>query len=240
MNKRTSLYFELVSAWCGPVFLAAFIVCFMVLGMNLPTPPSPTLDAQAIAGRISGNLGSLRLGWILGMVFIALYMPWSAQISAHMARIEQHSRTMTYMQLIGGALTVFVVSFAILCWSIATFRPDRPPEIQQMLTDFGWLSLETQWALTTVQMWAMAFIGLADKNTPPLWPKWVCWLSIWCGASFAPASLTQYLKTGPFAWDGLLSFYIPYAAWLVWCLTISVYMVRDVKRRLAELGQSAG
>jgi hypothetical protein len=232
MKQRTSLYFELVSAWCGPAFLLAFVICFMLFGMNLPAPPSPTLDAQAIAARIANNVGSLRLGWVLGLVFIALYMPWSAQISAHMARIEQHARTMTYVQLIGGALTVFVVSFAILCWSIATFRPDRPPAIQQMLTDFGWLSLETQWALTTVQMCAMAFIGLSDASEKPLWPRWVCWLSIWCGLSFIPASLTQYLKTGPFAWDGMLSFYVPYAAWLVWCLAISVYMIGDVRRRL--------
>jgi hypothetical protein len=234
MNKRTSLWFELVSAWCGPVFLFTFVICFMVLGMNLPAPPSPTLDAQTIATRISDNLGSMRAGWILGLVFISLYMPWSAQISAHMARIESHARTMTYLQLIGGALTVFVVSFAILCWSIATFRPDRSPEIQQMLTDFGWLSLETQWALTTMQMWAMAIIGMADTSEKPLWPRWVCWLSIWCGLSFVPASLTQYLKTGPFAWDGVLSFYIPYAAWLVWCLVISWFMIGDVRRRIAE------
>jgi len=235
MDRRTSLHFELISAWCGPVFLGTFVICFMLLGHNLPAPPSPTLDPEAIATRVAARLGDLRLGWVLGLVCISLYLPWSAQISAHMARIEQHTRTLTYTQLIGGALTVFVVSFAILCWSIATFRPERPPAIQQMLTDFGWLSLETQWALTTVQMWAMAFIGLADRSASPLWPKWVCWLSIWCGLSFAPASLTQYLKTGPFAWDGMLSFYIPYAAWLVWCLVISVYMIRDVRQRLAAL-----
>lgn len=228
--------FELAFAWCGPLFLITFVACFMFLGHNLPAPPSPMLDATAIAGRVSDNLGELRLGWVLGLVFISLYLPWSAQISAQMARIEQHGRTLTYTQLVGGALTVFVVSFAILCWSIATFRPDRPAEIQQMLTDFGWLSLETQWALTTVQMWAMAFIGLADNRPDRLWPKWVCWLSIWCGASFIPASLTQYLKTGPFAWDGVLSFYIPYAAWLVWCLVISHYMIRDIRSRLAAEG----
>jgi hypothetical protein len=204
MNKRTSLMWELVCAWCGPIFLLTFVICFMLLGHNLPAPPSPMLDADAISARISSNLADMRMGWILGMVFIALYLPWSAQISAHMARIEGEARTMTYTQLIGGALTVFVVSFAILCWSIATFRPDRPAEIQQMLTDFGWLSLETQWALTTIQMWAMAFVGMADTREKPLWPKWVCWLSIWCGFSFAPASMTQYLKTGPFAWDGML------------------------------------
>ncbi|MFA7597720.1 MAG: hypothetical protein WCY92_15335 [Novosphingobium sp.] len=236
MGRKLSLNFELMSAWCGPVFAITFLICFGFLGHNIPSPPSPALPAAEIGDRIVSNLGDLRLGWVLGLVCMGFYLPWSAQISAHMARIEQHARTMTYTQLIGGALTVFVVSFAILCWSVATFRPGRDPELMQLLTDFGWLSLETQWVLTTVQMWAMAFIGLADRSETPVWPRWVCWLSIWCGLTFIPASLTQYLKTGPFAWDGMLSYYIPYPAWLIWCGAISWYMIRNVRQRMAAPG----
>jgi hypothetical protein len=239
VDKRTSLAFELASAWCGPLFLATFVICFGFLGHNLPAPPSPTLGPAEIGQRVVGNLMDLRLGWILGLVCMGFYLPWSGQISAHMARIEEHARTMTYTQLIGGTLTVFVVSFALLCWSIATFRPERDPALMQMLTDFGWLSLETQWVLTTVQMWAMAFIGLADRNAQPVWPRWVCWLSIWCGLSFTPASLTQYMKAGPFAWTGVLSYYVPYPAWLIWCGAISYYMIKDVRRRTAALEQGA-
>jgi hypothetical protein len=156
-----------------------------------------------------------------------------------MGHIENHSRTMTYLQLIGGTLTVFVVSFGILCFAITTFRPERDPGLMQMLSDFGWLSFELQWALTTMQMVAMALVGLADKRETPLFPRWACLLSIWCGLSFAPASLTQYLKTGPFAWDGMLSFYIPWAAWVVWCGVISIYMIKDVRRRMVDADRPA-
>jgi hypothetical protein len=234
MDEKTSLTHELISAWCGPAFLVLFVLCFGFFGHNLPAPPSPTLDSAQVAARVTGNLGHLRLGWVMCLVFVTLYMPWTAQISTQMSRIEKHSRVMTYLQMIGGALTVFVVSFAVLCWSVATFRPERDPAIIQMLTDFGWESLELQWCITTLQMVAMALIGLADKRKEPLFPRWTCFLSIWCGLSFAPASMTQYLKTGPFAWDGMLSFYIPYAAWLVWCGVISVYMIKDVRRRMVS------
>jgi hypothetical protein len=232
MDERTSLQHELICAWCGPAFLVGFVLCFGFLGHNLPSPPSETLNPAQIAAWVGGHLGDMRLGWVLCLVVVSLYMPWTAQISAQMARIEKHSRIMTYTQMIGGALTTFVVSFAILCWAVATFRPERDPGLIQMLTDLGWESLELQWCLTTVQMVAMALIGLADKSPAPLFPRWACFLSIWCGLSFAPASLTQYLKTGPFAWDGLLSYYIPYPAWLIWCAVISAYMIRDVRRRM--------
>jgi len=231
MDEKTSLNHELISAWCGPAFVLGFVLCFGLFGHNLPSPPSPGLSAAEIAARVTGNLGDLRLGWVICLIIVMLYMPWSAQISTQMGRIETHSRVMTYLQLIGGALTVFVVSFAILCWAVAAFRPGRDPALIQLMTDLGWESLELQWALTTAQMVAMALIGLADKRQTPLFPRWVCFLAIWCGLSFAPASLTLYLKTGPFAWDGLLSYYVPYAAWLVWCLVTSVYMIKDVRRR---------
>jgi hypothetical protein len=235
MNERTSLTFELISAWCGPLFVLTFVISFGLLGHNLPAPPSPTLSPADLAARYARYWSDLRLGWVISLVFISLYMPWTAQISTQMRQIERHSRVLTYMQLIAGALTVFVVSFGMLCWAVACFRPERNPEITQVLSDIGWESLELQWCITTVQMVAMAVAGLCDDRATPLFPNWVCWLSIWCGLTFAPASLTLYLKTGPFAWDGLLSFYIPYAAWLVWCVVASVYMVREVKGRIVQL-----
>jgi hypothetical protein len=44
-------------------------------------------------------------------------------------------------QLIGGALTVMVVSFSACFWAIAAFRPERDAAMIQLLTDTGWLSL---------------------------------------------------------------------------------------------------
>jgi hypothetical protein len=234
MDKKVCLTWELLSAWSGVAFVITFVITFGLLGHTLPRPFPPAANAQELAELYVKHLSDLRLGWTLSLVLISLYMPWSAQISMHMKAIEKHSRVLTWTQLISGALTVFVVSWGMLCWGTATYRPDRAPEITQTLNDIGWLSLETQWMITTVQMCAVAIVGLYDKRPDPTFPKWVCWLSIFCGWTFAPASLTFYYKSGPFAWDGLLGFYVPYAAWLVWALVLSYYMIKDVKRRMAE------
>lgn len=239
MDETTSRKLELIAAWCGPVFVLIFVFTFGFLGHNLPGPISPAASAAEMGAYYMQNLADLRLGWVVSLVFISLYLPWSAQISEHMRHIERHSRLLTYLQLICGALTVFVVSWGMLCWAVACFRPDRDPAITQTLHDIGWLSLELQWCITTVQMCAMAVVGLADKRRTPLFPGWVCYLSIFCGLSFAPASLSLYLKTGPFAWNGLLSFYVPYAAWLVWVFAISYYMIKDIRRRMAATDAQA-
>jgi len=233
MDEKTSLKYQLASAWCGPAFVVTFILFWMIAGHNLPNP-SPALSADEISVRYHEYLGSLRLGFIVSLVVIVLYMPWTALLSAQMARIEGPFPVLTYLQLLGGGLTVMVVSFSAMFWVTGAFRPERDPALIQLLSDTGWLCIDTQYACTTLQMVAAALVGLADKSKEPLFPRWVCFLTIWCGLSFIPASLTGVLKTGPFAWNGILSFYIPYAAWLAWFAVASLYMIREVRRRMRE------
>ena len=65
-------------------------------------------------------------------------------------------------------------------------------------------------------------------------PNWACYLTIFCGATFFPASLTAVLRSGPFAYDGLIGFWIPYPAWLIWMFVASYYLHADLKRRVCE------
>ncbi len=231
MNPKTGLRYELISAWCGPIFLVTFVLFWGVLGQNLPNP-SPSLSAQDLASRYSENLTMIRLGFIVSLITVVLYLPWTSLLSLQMERIEGPFTVMSKLQLLGGGLTVMVVSFSAMYWVVAAFRPEQSPEMIQMLTDTGWLCIDLQYACTTLQMVAAALVGLADKREVRLFPRWVCYLTIWCGISFIPASLTGVLKTGPFAWDGLLSYYLPYACWLGWYTVASIYMLKDVYRRI--------
>ena len=52
MDQKTSLRFQLISAWCGPAFLVTFVLFWGVIGHNLPNP-SPALSATDLAARYS-------------------------------------------------------------------------------------------------------------------------------------------------------------------------------------------
>ena len=235
MDQKTSLRFQLISAWCGPAFLVTFVLFWGVIGHNIPNP-SPALSAANLAARYSHNLGEIRLGFIVALIIVCFYMPWCSYISARMARIEGGYPVLANLQLIGGALTVMVVSFSCCFWAIAAFRPERNPELIQLLTDTGWLVIDLQYACTTLQMVALALAVLADRKNKatPLMPNWVCYLTIFCAVSFFPASLTGVLKTGPFAWNGIMSYYFPYFCWLCWEITASTFLIKDVRRRMRE------
>jgi hypothetical protein len=231
MDEKTSLRYQLISGWCGPAFLISFIVFWVAIGQNFPNP-SPALSATDLTARYLDNLTAIRVGFIVSLITVVLYMPWTALLTVQMARIEGKFPVLALLQLLGGGLTVMVVSLSAMFWVVAAFRPERDPALFQLMTDTGWLCIDLQYACTTLQMVAAALVGLADKRTVPLFPRWVCYLTIWCGISFFPASLTGVLKTGPFAWDGVLSFYFPYFCWLCWYAVASVYMIKEVHRRM--------
>jgi hypothetical protein len=241
MDQKSIFKYQLLSAWCGPAFLVTFVFFWGVLGKNLPNP-SPALSAPELAARYANNLGEIRLGFIIAMISVCLYMPWCSYLSARLSQIEGRFPTLANLQLIGGALTVMVVSFSACFWAIAAFRPERNPELIQFATDTGWLIIDLQYACTTLQMVAFALAVLSDRKGQaagtPLMPGWACYLTIFCAVSFFPASLTGVLKTGPFAWDGIMSYYFPYFCWLCWEAIASGYMIKDIRRRMHE-AQSA-
>ncbi len=241
MDERTRLRYQLICAWCGPLFLVTFLLFWGVIANNIPNP-APSLTAEALKERYLLNLGDIRLGFIVSLITVCFYMPWTCLLAAQMRRIEgTEMPVLSYLQLIGGALTVMVVSFSAVFWVVAGFRPEAPASTFQMMTDTGWLIIDLCYACTTLQMVAAALIGLADKSKTPLFPRWVCYVTIWCGISFFPASLTGVLKTGPFAWNGALSYYIPYFCWLCWFSIASFFMIKEVRRRMSgETAVSGG
>ena len=231
MDDKTSLRYQLWCAWSGPAFLLTFIVFWGILGTNLPAPVSPSLNPHDVTTRYLGSWTEMRIGFGLSLIAVVLYLPWTAMLTVQMARIEGKFPVLSLLQLLGGGLTVMVVSFSAMFWAVALLRPDRDPSQMQLLNDTGWLCIDLQYACTTLQMYAMAAVGLTDKSSKKLFPAWVCWLTIFCGTSFFPASLTGFVTTGAFAWDGIGSYYLPYFCWLCWYGIASLYMIAEIRRR---------
>jgi hypothetical protein len=229
MTDLQNLRWQWICAWCGPAFVGLFVIFWGWIGGNLP-PAGPNLSAQEIAAYYQANSINIRIGFVGSVVFMCLYMPWSAVLTARLARIEGNMRSLSYLQLIGGALTVMVVSMSAAFWIAAAFRPERNPQITQMLHDLGWLTIDQLYFCTTLQMAAAAVVGLHDKSANPLFPRWLNWYAIWAGFTFLPASLTAFVKVGAFSWSGIGSYYFPYFAWLSWFGLYSFYLIRAINR----------
>ncbi|NMF87157.1 hypothetical protein [Aromatoleum petrolei] len=238
-NAAYFKYWRLCAA-TGPVFLAAFIVCWGVLGYNIPPIPAD-YTADQLAHHFRTNYNEVRAGMAGAMLFGVLYLPWTLSITRVMEWMNRNENNMmSTLQMWGGGLTVVPLVTSSVFWLTAAYRPDvLEPVTLQMLYDQGWLLIDMFYAITTIPMVALGVGGLTDKRNQPLLPRWACWYSIWAGLSFLFELLMPFFKSGLFARQGWLNFWVEFIVWFAYIVITTYYVFKAIPRleqeRAAEL-----
>lgn len=157
-----------------------------------------------------------------------------AIISIHIRRIEGANPLLAYTQLSAGTLGVLVFNIPAVLFLVASFRPDRSPELTYLINDLGWMLLVIDWPPFVVQNIAVAVAILGDKSPQPIFPRWLGFFELWSALLYTGPTLLPFFKTGPFAWNGLFSFWVPAAAFGVWSVVMLVAILRAIKSQERE------
>jgi MFS family permease len=217
-------------AGSGLVFVALMFGSMFLLTPLVP-PPSPAMDAAAIASLYAQNHMGLLIGLSLAMTSTFFFVPWAALISLHMTRMEGVSPVLSLIQAIGAAVVVLVVLIPVMCWVTAAYRVDRAPEIVQVLNDFGWLFLVMTFPVPTVQLLAIGIATLSDKSVDSVFPRWAGYFNLWMGVLFIPGVLVGFFFAGPFAWNGVIGFWIPVVAFVLWFILMTPVLFRAIRQQ---------
>jgi hypothetical protein len=194
-------------------------------------PPSPAASAADIAALFKENTTAIRVGMILMIMGAGLFAPFIAVISAQIRRIEGSPPVLAYTQLLGGAMSIAIILFPTMLWTTAAFRPERDPELILLLNDAAWLIVAMTFSPGIIQNLAIGIAILGDKNKPAVLPRWVAYLNFWVAFLVLPAGLITFFKTGPFAWDGLLAFWLPLVVFSIWFNVMFVMLLKAIKRQ---------
>jgi len=236
MNTRN----QLIGAWCGPAFMALMALGWVFVAGYFP-PHSPTWNPSEVVAWYQANPIRIRLGLLLFLWASALYMPFTAVLSNQLKRIEGPNAIWAWVQLGSGIGNVVTVIFPMAFWATAAFRPDRAPELIQLLDDLAWIPwvcLTSPWLLTPI---SIAIVGLMDKSEHPTFPRWACYYQIWALLLIMPGGLIIFFQTGPFAWNGLFGIWIPFIDWGVWFCVTTYLLIKGIKRQAQEaLAERAG
>ncbi|MEC9358561.1 MAG: hypothetical protein VX836_11915 [Pseudomonadota bacterium] len=165
---------------------------------------------------------------MFGLVGIAGFAMFVAAISAQMRRMQGIGPLAPYLQLGAGSIGVLTVMFPIMIFAIAAFRPERDPQLTQLLNDVGWLIIIPAFPTFLAQFLAIAFGALRDQGAEPVFPRWVAYFNVWVGLLFVPGAFAYFFRTGPFAWDGLLAFWIAAGAFFAWLVTMTPVLLRAI------------
>jgi hypothetical protein len=238
MTTRQSLKYQLLAAQSGFAFEILYSVFWGWFGHNLP-PASPNLSGPDLAAYFALHHNAILFGNTMAALIGVLWILWTAQLTVVMWRIEGSSPVLTIIQLIGGALTAWVLMFCPAIWAVAAFRPDIEPNTIRMLNDLGFILFNITYAVTSVQAIAAWLVGLADRGAIRVFPRWVCYWAIFAGLSFIPISAMPFYKTGPLAWNGVITFWALFGTYFIWTASMGVCMAKDASRRLREETEAA-
>jgi hypothetical protein len=227
--KTMNTKLQLACAYMGPVFVFLFFFGLVPLAQFVP-PPSPSASATTIGHMYRDDPTRVRLGLLLMTMSTALTIPWGLTIANWTKRAEGRYSLLTYAQIMCIGISSLVGVLTGLVWSVAAFRPEVTSlATTRMLNDFGWFLYLFTWP--PFSMWAIVIgIGvLLDKSETPAFPRWVAYMNFWLAFLLIPAGLMLFFKTGPFAFDGLVTFWVPNVAFFGWIIVMTWLVIKAIK-----------
>lgn len=228
MSTRSQIWF----AWSGVFLVVVASIGYWILAGYLPVIPASD-SAEEVAAFYREDTNLIRVGILMAMT---AWVPWfflTAVTSIQMARMQPQRPVLALGQLIVGCAGGVFLTLSSIFLLIATFRPERSPELTQMINDFGWITL-----FITVPIFAAQalLIGVAVLRPDPpvqVYPRWYGYLNVWVATLFIPGLFIPLVKTGPVAWQGILVFWLGFTTFFVWIMAM-VYVIRDAALTEAE------
>lgn len=216
-------------AWTGIPAMTLFFLGMVV--MTFIPPLSPALDAEQVAQVYRTYTTEIRAGGMMVAISSIFAITFYAVVSIQLRAMEGTQRpVMAYAQLVAGAANIQFFILPGLLWCVAAFRPDRPVEITHALNDLAWFIAICPWPVTFIQMLICGFAILKHSSTNPIFPRWVGFFNLWGALTFVPGALLPFFKTGPFAWNGMLSFWVPGSIFGIWFIVMQVMVLKAINK----------
>lgn len=233
MNTRI----KLLCAWCGPA-LAVLTTLGLALANVLPFPPGAYLDPEGIAQFYTQSSTRTLFGFALASVSLGLIFPLVALIAEHMVRMESgRTPLLTFLQMVTGSASGVFLIVPMMMMGVCAFRPERSPELIQLLNDFAWMMFITPLAPFCIQNVSIALAIFNDHNPQPVLPRWVAFANLWVAFLFLPSILPYFFYKGPFAWQGILVFWLAFIAYATWAIGMGLVLRHAVLRDEASVAR---
>lgn len=221
------------AVWSAPVMLVMFAVGFLVFARFVP-PPSPAISAEAMANIFRSRRLPILIGMTMTAAGSALLAPFVAVISVHLRRIEGKWGVLAPTQLALGAILILEFAIPLMILEVPAFRPDLPVSTIRALSDLGFIIFIGLAWTAVLQILVIGVAILQDCHDAPIFPRWAGYFSLALAPCWAGGTFLVFVKSGPFAWNGLLSFWLPCVSFGVWVPIMTVLLLKAVNRQEEE------
>ncbi|MBV8930454.1 MAG: hypothetical protein JO152_15140 [Mycobacteriaceae bacterium] len=231
--RRTDGDGELILLWTLPAIAIIWVSAFFLFPGFLH-PMSPTMSAEQVAAFYRDETARIRYSMILFNWFGVGLIPTVMLLAMQVRRMAHRTPILSYSLIAcaGGPPCLFLI--ANMFWLLGSFRPERSPELTQLLNDLAWVTFTILVPFLIAQCLLLALAIFWDRQEKPVFRRWVAYFNLLVAVALAPASFSALSMRGPLAWDGLVSFWVKNIAIAVWIVVMGAVLGQAIRHQRAD------
>lgn len=229
MGREDTKLIQYLSIWLVIIALLSHAVGFIFLARFLPPTP-PSRDASYVASFYHENTTGIMVTCVLVTFVGPLIIPFFGVISVQLKRIQRNNSSLAYTQLMSGAIGASMFALSAMLWAAAAFRPDRTAQEILLLSDMGWIFFMMPGPFAITQLGAIGLGILMDRSHDPIYPRWLGYQNLGTALLLVPTACVAMFRTGPFAWNGLIAFWVPAALFHIWFISMLVFTFKAIRK----------
>lgn len=225
---------QMFGAWSALLYCFFFGLGWLYFNGEMFPPHSPTASEEEIVSIFQNNGLSIRL-CMVSIMFAAMFMlPFAGALGSQIARIEGGPGVLTYVAVLAAFGNAIFTFYPPIWWLIISYRPDRLGAITHFMNDAAWLQFIGALSLFVPVVLAQGIAALIDKSEDKIFPRWSGYFCLWIFVLELPVTLIFFFHEGPFAWNGIIGFWLPAAVFFVYFIVTFHLMRSYIKRQNAK------
>jgi Domain of unknown function (DUF4386) len=231
-SAQVSRRVRLACIWCAIPMVLLLFGGLIYSGFMVPVPPSDTADQVAQLYRT--HSGEIRLGLAISFLGVIVFLPFGAAIAAQTRRISSAPSALIYTQIASFASGSVIFVMPWVFWETAAFRPERQASEIMLINDLGWMTFVFSYVAFTAWLIAIGVAILLDTSADTVYPRWLGYFNIFVALTFVPDNVIPFFKTGPWAWNGIFPYWMPFIIYGIWILIMLAFTVSAIKREAVD------
>lgn len=225
MNKNN----QLICAHSAVFFAVVMGVGWFLIPGWWP-PVDPGMAPQAVEKMFGSDRLSIRLGMTVAAFSSVFWWTMSAAIAMQMCRIEGKFPVLAWVQMAAATGTVMIILFASYFNLAAAYRLTTPDTSIQLFMDIAWLMQIGAYPPGFIQNVAIGLCILSAKGDGvSVYPRWLGFANLWIAVLFFPGAMLPFFSSGPFAWNGIIGFWVVAISFFLWIFIMWWFTVKAIK-----------
>lgn len=238
MRNREGYGSQRIALWCNWIFVALTAIGWLgIAHFYHPARADLGMNATKVWFSETHHWGTI-IGCSVFYVAAGILTPGSIMFGIMLAKIEGRRPVWSFTTAVCGVFISLIVFLNACAWIVSAYRRESGSDVIQAFYDWAWFAFLLGWIYLAIEMAATGVVELMDHRDQPMVPRWFTWLTFAGALTLFFAAGPAFLKSGPFAYHGLLAFYVPVAVWGGYLTITTWFMLKELGRE-AESARDA-